>query len=158
RWRRCRFSTRRGRRRRRFSSTPTETGAYSGGRMDASVREILDDYDAKAPLEEAWTIPAPWYVDGRIAELERRTVFSNSWQPIGRLDQLAQPGQYVTAMLAGEPIVVVRGEDGTIRGFFNVCRHHAASVMTEPEGKAPILRCPYHGWTYSLAGELKGTP
>jgi hypothetical protein len=42
--------------------------------------------------------------------------------------------------------------------FFNVCRHHAAAVMTEPEGKAAQLRCPYHGWTYSLEGELKGTP
>jgi choline monooxygenase len=126
--------------------------------MEASVREILDSYDAQASLENAWTIPAPWYVDERIAELERRTVFSKTWQPIGRTDQVAQPGQYVTAVLAGEPVVVVRGEDGVLRGFFNVCRHHAASVMTEPEGKAPILRCPYHGWTYSLAGELKGTP
>jgi choline monooxygenase len=126
--------------------------------MEASVREILESYDARAPLESAWTIPAPWYVDERIAQLERRTVFSRTWQAIGRTDQLAQPGQYVTAVLAGEPVVVVRGEDGVLRGFFNVCRHHAASVMTEPEGKAPILRCPYHGWTYSLSGELKGTP
>src|SRR5215472_9568637 len=126
--------------------------------MEASIREILDSYDARAPLENAWTIPAPWYVDERIAELERTTVFSKSWQMVARIGQLAEPGQYVTAMLAGEPIVVVRGEDGVIRGFFNVCRHHAASVMTEPDGKAPILRCPYHGWTYSLAGELKGTP
>ena len=108
--------------------------------METPVREILDSYDAKAPLEDAWTIPAPWYVDERVAELERRTVFSKTWQPIGRTDQLAQPGQYVTAVLAGEPIVVVRGEDGVLRGFFNVCRHHAASVMTELEGKAPILR------------------
>jgi len=45
-----------------------------------------------------------------------------------------------------------------LRGFFNVCRHHAAAIMTEPEGTASQLRCPYHGWTYSLAGELKGTP
>jgi len=126
--------------------------------MEASVKEILDSYDAKAPLEEAWTIPAPWYVDERVAGLERQTVFSHTWQMVGRLDQLSEPGRYITTVLAGEPIVVVRGEDGVIRGFFNVCRHHAASVMTEPDGKAPILRCPYHGWTYSLAGELKGTP
>jgi choline monooxygenase len=126
--------------------------------MAATVEEILDSYDTKAPLEEAWTIPAPWYVDERVTDLERRAVFSRTWQLVGRLDQLEQPGQYVTALLAGEPIVVVRGEDGKLRGFFNVCRHHAAAVMTEEEGKAPILRCPYHGWTYSLAGELKGTP
>ena len=45
-----------------------------------------------------------------------------------------------------------------LRGFFNVCRHHAAAVVTEPQGSAQVLRCPYHGWTYSLDGALKGTP
>ena len=67
-------------------------------------------------------------------------------------------GNYVTSDIAGEPVVIVRGNDDVLRGFFNVCRHHAAAVMTEPEGKAAQLRCPYHGWTYSLEGELKGTP
>ena len=112
--------------------------------METSVQEILDSYDAEAPLDEAWTIPAPWYVDERVAELERRTVFSRTWQMVGRLDQLAEPGQYVTAMLAGEPIVVVRGEDRQLRGFFNVCRHHAAAVMTEEagEGADPALPVP----------------
>ncbi|MCA1606428.1 MAG: aromatic ring-hydroxylating dioxygenase subunit alpha, partial [Acidobacteria bacterium] len=82
----------------------------------------------------------------------------SSWQLAGRVDQVREPGQYVTSDIAGEPIVVVRGTDRVLRGFFNACRHHAAAVMTEPEGKANQLRCPYHGWTYSLAGELKGTP
>src|SRR2546428_13225236 len=91
-------------------------------------------------------------------ELERRTVFARSWQPVGRVDQLSKPGQYVNAEIAGEPIVVVRGNDNILRGFFNVCRHHAAAVMTEPQGRAPQLRCPYHGWTYSLEGEVEGTP
>jgi choline monooxygenase len=126
--------------------------------MEPSVREILDSYDAKASIENAWTIPAPWYVDDRVTALERTSVFSKTWQMVGRVDQLREPGQYVTAMLAGEPIVVVCGEDRKIRSFFNVCRHHAAAVMTEEAGKAPILRCPYHGWTYGLSGELKGTP
>src|ERR1700694_5898527 len=74
------------------------------------------------------------------------------------MDQLTKLGRFVTAEIAGEPIVVVCGSDNLLRGFFNVCRHHAAAVMTEPEGSAPQLRCPYHGWTYSLEGELKGTP
>ena len=77
---------------------------------------------------------------------------------VGRTDQLSEPGRYVTADVAGEPIVIVRGNDGVLRGFFNVCRHHAAAVLTEAEGSAPQLRCPYHGWTYSLEGELKGMP
>jgi choline monooxygenase len=77
---------------------------------------------------------------------------------VARVDQVNEPGQYVTADVAGEPLVVVRGNDNVLRAFFNVCRHHAAAVMTEIEGTAAQLRCPYHGWTYSLAGELKGTP
>ena len=119
---------------------------------------IVDQYDPQAPLALASTIPASWYVDKKLYNLELKTVFSNTWQLAARTDQVNQPGQYVTTDIAGEPIVVVRGNDGVLRAFFNVCRHHAAAVMTEPEGKAAQLRCPYHGWTYSLEGELKGTP
>ncbi len=123
-----------------------------------SLNDILHSYDPNAPLAEASTIPSSWYTDERVYELERRTVFGNSWQFAARLDQLREPGDYVTTEIAGEPIVIARGSDAELRGFFNVCRHHAAAVMTEPEGHATQMRCPYHGWTYSLSGELKGTP
>jgi choline monooxygenase len=123
-----------------------------------SLREIVESYDAGAPLERAWTIPASWYVDPRVHGLERATVFAGSWQLAGRADQLEGPGRFVTCDVAGEPVVVVRGGDGRLRAFFNVCRHHAAEVMTESEGCAKQLRCPYHGWTYTLEGELRGTP
>jgi choline monooxygenase len=123
-----------------------------------SVEEILARYDEHAPLAEASTIPAPWYVDQRIAELERLTVFSNTWQVVGRVEQVRLPGQFVTATVAGEPIVAVRGADGQLRAFYNVCRHHAAKVVTEPCGSASILHCPYHGWNYGLDGSLKGMP
>jgi len=123
-----------------------------------SVDEILASYDDKAPLAEALTIPAPWYVDSRIADLEKLTVFSNTWQMVGRADQVANPGQFVTATVAGEPIVAVRGSDGQLRAFYNVCRHHAAKVVTEACGSASILHCPYHGWNYGLDGALKGMP
>ncbi len=125
--------------------------------MDRPLEGVIADYDAEAALENASTIPAPWYVDSRVYDLERRSVFGG-WQMVGRLDQVPEPGQYFTAEVAGEPLVVVRGRDGVLRAFFNVCRHHAAQVMTEPQGHASALRCPYHGWTYSLEGELKGTP
>jgi choline monooxygenase len=119
------------------------------------LRDILDRFDASLPLEEAFTIPGSWYTDPRVADLEKRAVFGNTWQALGRADQVAEPGQYITGEIAGEPIVVVRGHDGVLRGFFNVCRHHAAAVMTECAGKADRLRCPYHGWTYGLDGRLK---
>ena len=119
---------------------------------------IVHEYDPDLPLDHAWTIPASWYVDTDLYDLELNSVFSNTWQLAARVDQVRQPGQYVTTDVAGEPVVVVRGNDGVLRGFFNVCRNHAAALMTAAEGKAAQLRCPYHGWTYSLEGELKGTP
>jgi len=123
-----------------------------------SLEQIIASFDASAPLPEAQTIPGPWYTDTEIAELERRTVFSRTWQMVGRVEQVAEAGQFITAEVAGEPIVVVRGSDGMLRAFFNVCRHHAAAVMTEPCGKVQRLQCPYHGWTYGLDGSLKGVP
>lgn len=120
--------------------------------------KIVDEYDPNLPLDRASTIPASWYVNKELYKRELKSVFSNTWQLAARKDQVEQPGQYVTTDIAGEPIVVVRGNDGVLRAFFNVCRHHAAAVMTAPQGNAAQLRCPYHGWTYSLEGELKGTP
>lgn len=126
--------------------------------MDRSVADLLAQYDPTLPLAEASTIPASWYIDPRILDLERNTTFSRTWQLAARADQVRNPGDYVTCEIAGEPSLVVRGDDGVLRGFFNVCRHHAAAVMTAPQGCAKNLRCPYHGWTYTLEGALKGTP
>jgi choline monooxygenase len=123
-----------------------------------TLEEIIDSYKPSLPLAEAATIPSSWYTNESLYQLELETVFARSWQMVCRPDQVSKPGEYVTSEIAGEPIVVVRGDDNVLRGFFNVCRHHAAAVMTEPHGTANQLRCPYHGWTYSLAGELKGTP
>ena len=126
--------------------------------MAVSVKEIIESYNPNLPLAEALTPPSSWYVDLRILELERRTVFARAWHVVGRADQVRLPGQYLTCEVAGEPILVVRGTDGVLRGFFNVCRHHAATIMTKPEGRTEILRCPYHGWTYNLDGALIVTP
>ncbi len=126
--------------------------------MDQSIQHVLSQYNDQLPLEEASTIPAPWYTDQRIAELERRAVLGANWQCVGRAEQVAQPGQYVAVRVAGEPVVVVRGADGKLRAFFNVCRHHAAAVVAQPCGTAQLFRCPYHGWSYGLDGSLKGTP
>ena len=126
--------------------------------MNQSLIDQIDSYQPDRPLEEASTPPASWYVDPRILDLELATTFANSWQYACRLDQVREPGQFVTLELAGEPLLVVRGNDGVLRGFFNVCRHHAAAVLNEPAGCAKRLRCPYHGWTYSLEGALKAAP
>jgi choline monooxygenase len=124
--------------------------------MEPTLKEILAWYNAAAALPDAHTIPASWYTDPRIAQLELQNVFSRAWQAVGRTEQVEKPGQYVTASVAGEPVVAVRGSDGKSRAFYNVCRHHAMTVMNEPCGHAQHMRCPYHGWTYNLEGELRG--
>ena len=127
--------------------------------MTRALADIIASYDRNAPLSDASTIPSEWYTDPRVDELERRTAFSRGWQVVARVEQLEQPGQFVACETPGhEPVVLVRGNDNVLRGFFNVCRHHAAAVVTSPEGSAAHLRCPYHGWTYGLDGSLKGTP
>src|SRR5260370_40204205 len=123
--------------------------------MKTCLEQILSSYDDRAPLSQASTIPAAWYVDPRIAELERLTVFSKTWQLVARTDLVKAPGQFVSARVAGEPVVVVRGSDGVLRAFFNVCRHHAAAVVTEACGQPSLLHRPYHGWNYGLDGALK---
>jgi choline monooxygenase len=106
----------------------------------------------------ASTAPACWYTDPEIARLEEHAVFARNWQPVGRGEQAAAPGQYFRCQIAGEPLVVVRGADRVLRAFYNVCRHHAAAVAVDPTGCVNSFRCPYHGWNYALDGKLKGAP
>ncbi len=123
---------------------------------ERSVRDVLNLYNPAHSLDKAWSIPAPWYFDERIGRLERDSVFASNWQVVGRVDQVQQPGQFFTINVNEEPLLIVRGEEGTLRGFYNVCRHHAAAVEPQAAGCAKQFRCPYHGWTYGSDGALKG--
>jgi choline monooxygenase len=126
--------------------------------VDGSLEELLSAFDPGVPLERARSLPSSWYRDARVEALERQRVFGESWQLVARADQLVHPGDFVTAEVAGEPLLVLRDDGGDLHAFFNVCRHRAACVVTEPQGNARRLRCRYHGWTYDLRGQLKGVP
>src|SRR5260370_33318115 len=93
-----------------------------------SVERIVASYNEAAPLTEASTIPAPWYADARIAELERQTVFSRTWQVMGRVDQVEKPGQFVSASGAGGPLGGGCGDGGGVRGIFDRGRDHGAAA------------------------------
>jgi len=108
-------------------------------------------------LEFASTIPSTFYTDPNVLAQERRNIFGTTWQLVGRAEQVRQPGQYFTAEIAGEPLLIVRGNDRVLRAMSNVCRHRAGPVA-RGEGKRPVLQCGYHGWTYSLDGRLAVTP
>jgi choline monooxygenase len=126
--------------------------------MSEALQQMLQLFDSSLPLARAATIPNRWYLDSEMYTAECRAVFGGTWQVLGRAEQVAEPGSFVTAEIAGEPILAVRGSDGVLRTFFNVCRHRAVCVVNEPSGMATRLRCRYHGWTYDLTGRLIGTP
>jgi choline monooxygenase len=107
-------------------------------------------------IERAATIPARLYNDPVYLELERERVFAHSWQLVGRIDQVAEHGQFLTAEVGNDSIVVLRDGE-TLRGFHNVCLHRAGPVA-HGCGKRNTLQCRYHGWTYALDGTLQRAP
>jgi len=109
------------------------------------------------PLERAETIPSAWYVDPRFHDLDREAVFGCSWQHVGHVSQVPAAGDHVLGTVAGNPVIAVRGKDGVLRGFFNVCRHRGGPLAME-DGHSDMLQCKYHGWTYQLDGMLRGVP
>lgn len=116
---------------------------------------VLQAQDCESQvLEIARTLPAYAYADPAFHAFERDVIFSRSWQLVGRADQLREMGDHVVAEVAGKPVVAVRGSDGVLRGFFNVCRHRAGPLALE-NGNARQLRCKYHGWSYTLEGQLR---
>jgi len=112
-----------------------------------------DPYQVDPEVARAWTLPSHLYTDANVLTSEQEKIFSRTWQVIGHASQVANPGDYFTAELIGEPLLVVRGNDGILRGFYNVCRHRAGPPA-EGCGSRKLFRCGYHGWTYSLDGSL----
>jgi choline monooxygenase len=115
------------------------------------------DFAFAERIEQAETLPASCYTDASWLVHETQRLFHRTWQLVGRLDQLPQAGDYFTAEVAGEPVLVVRDQQGRLRGFHNVCRHRA-SLVAQGAGQCDKLRCGYHGWTYGLDGQLLGVP
>jgi phenylpropionate dioxygenase-like ring-hydroxylating dioxygenase large terminal subunit len=111
---------------------------------------------------EAFAVPDDSFIDPavyfspEIYDLEMRHVFPHSWILVADLDELREPGDYVTDMVGFEPVVVVRGTDGALRAFSNVCRHRGALLVRGRGNCGQSLTCPYHGWSFRTDGRLKG--
>eukprot|EP01119_Soliformovum_irregulare_P022288 TRINITY_DN7597_c2_g2_i1.p1 TRINITY_DN7597_c2_g2~~TRINITY_DN7597_c2_g2_i1.p1 ORF type:complete len:347 (+),score=83.67 TRINITY_DN7597_c2_g2_i1:437-1477(+) len=115
-------------------------------------------WDPSAPVETARLPPSFWYTDPKIFQKEMDTVFKRNWVHVGRVDQVASPGQYFAGTLFGDRFIVARDLKGKLQSFHNVCRHHAAHVVEEGEGQTQEFRCCYHGWTYEMDGRLRLAP
>jgi choline monooxygenase len=102
------------------------------------------------------TAPAALYRDPAVFARERETVFARNWLFLGLAADLAAPGDFVAETLAGYPVVAVRGEDGALRAYHNLCRHRAGPLVAEATGNCgKELVCRYHGWRYALDGRLR---
>ncbi|CAH1783946.1 unnamed protein product [Owenia fusiformis] len=111
-------------------------------------------FDSSKSVESAVTPPSSWFIDPLFYQMEKSSILRKNWIAVGRTDQVNDVGKFITGSIGDEPFIVTRDDGGTLRGFFNVCRHHATIIMEEDEGRALNFQCPYHGWTYKLDGRL----
>lgn len=98
------------------------------------------------------------YTDPAVFAQECTAIFRSNWQLIGPASRLSETGDYVATEIAGAKIVAVRGKDGALRAFRNVCRHRGARLFEEGEGRCNMIRCQYHNWVYDLDGALRQAP
>jgi len=109
--------------------------------------------------ERALTLPARYFYDDEIFKAERERIFYPGWHCIGHVNELSDPGQFLTFDIFDQSIVALRGDDGVIRSFYNVCQHRGNRLLEDRRGKlGSVLRCGYHSWCYSRDGHLKSAP
>src|ERR1035441_4569502 len=113
--------------------------------------------NSERDIARASTLPASAYFIPETFETKKARLFASTGQLVGHVRQAANPGDYFTFDLIGEPFLIVRGEDRILRGFYNVCRHRAGNPASGC-GNRKLFRCGYHGWTYRLDGALIVTP
>jgi len=105
------------------------------------------------------TLAGDFYTSATIFAAEQDEIFEKLWFCAARSSDLANPGQFKNVQIGRESVLVVRGKDGALRAFLNVCRHRGAALCTESEGQVKrSLQCPYHAWTYALDGKLIAAP
>ena len=118
--------------------------------------ELLNQ-NVSQPFEQARAMPPSVYTSEEFLKRELSDIFSKDWFCVGRADALPNAGDYVTQDLAGQPIMVIREKDGTLRAQSNVCLHRMSTLL-HGRGNARSIVCPYHAWTYNLDGSLRGAP
>lgn len=124
--------------------------------MNATALKYTKD-DAPFSFEprEAVTIPARYYRDSEIYELEKEAVFYKNWWLAGHVSRLPEKGSYLRVDIHDQGILLVRGRDGEIRAFYNVCQHRGHELVKEDSGKlSNLMVCPYHAWAFDLEGGL----
>ncbi|NQV46385.1 MAG: aromatic ring-hydroxylating dioxygenase subunit alpha [Rhodospirillaceae bacterium] len=107
---------------------------------------------------QSFTPDAEYYFSTDIFEIERRNIFYRNWVYFCHESQVEKPGDYLVGDVVGQSIYVLRGNDGVVRAFFNVCRHRSHQLLSGNGNLKSVIRCPYHSWTYDLEGNLRNAP
>ena len=115
---------------------------------NGSITALLERYEPGRALDQRF------YVDDEVYELELRRILLQQWFMAGHVSQIPAAGDYIVARMDRETAIVIRGNDGVIRAFANVCRHRGSLICLEDRGSVKKLTCPYHGWMYDLEGNL----
>ncbi len=110
--------------------------------------------DFCANPEVAYTFPKRFYTDAGVFEHEKEAIFAKSWLCVAHGSELAKPNDYITRKVIGENLLIVRGKDGVLRAFYNVCPHRGHELMTGSGRAKNVITCPYHAWTFKLDGDL----
>ena len=108
----------------------------------------------KLPLLQRQSLPFECYWEDSILIQEQKLIFSNQWLGLGRADRLETPGEYEVFELCGQALVLIRDQDNILRLYANTCRHRGAKLL-DGTGQCQAISCPFHGWTYTLDGNLK---
>lgn len=103
----------------------------------------------------SWTLPGYIYSDPQVFEAEKERIFYRHWQVVAHETEMPEPGDYVCAEIADEKVFVIRGADGALRGFYNVCQHRAHRLLEGRGNAGRLIVCPYHAWSYSTDGALQ---
>ncbi len=123
--------------------------------MSMMTKEAADDLAVLLARQPAGcSLAQPFYGDPAIFRHDVDRLLARHWLCAGHASQAARPGDYFLFELASDSVIVLRGEDGVLRGFANVCRHRGSRICSAPAGHAKFLVCPYHAWTYGLDGGL----
>ena len=128
---------------------PDLDSSSNGGAARAA--SIAAGYDPDPT--RSMSLHADAYTEPRWHEIEQREIFARTWQWVGHIESLRDPGSYTALDVAAMPVVLVRGHDGELRAFYNVCQHRAHELLAG-SGRTDSIVCPYHGWTYELTGRL----
>ena len=130
--------------------------------MSEAERYLLRREDIEAtrrPFAAARPLAGPPYRDPRIFAAEVETLFLKMWLCVGHQSRLGSAGDYLMREIGDESVIVIRGIDGAIRAFYNVCRHRGTRLLDDGAGTGlDCIRCPYHSWTYGLDGGLIAAP